>query len=318
MDNPMILHSTGHYVQCIRRTAGAILALVLLASTAILPATARKTFVPEPKAVVKYENSAPQSILDGAQVTPVSTITIPDSLKGYVVDVDVKLRALEHQSPDDLAVMLVGPRGQAIVVMGDAGNADTIVNTYLTFDDEAATQLPNPGTILSGTYKPSDFLAPTNAIFTSGAPAPNIVDLSGYDNTDPRGTWSLYILDDTVNSADGQLVYGWELILTTTNTKPHAKNEKYHTEVNVQLDVKAKDGLLKNATDADGKDTIRIDSRGKMKNDKGSIKIFRDGAFKFRPKKNVSGKATFTYTIIDNGGKTDSAKAIIYIDNHQK
>ena len=285
--------------------------LLLLAG--IFPVLARPVPVPQPRALVTYSNTASQPILDGAQVTPVSIITVPNSVRGYISDIDVKLRSLEHESPNDLAIMVVGPRGQAVVLMGDAGNSNTIINTYLTFDDDAASQLPNPGSIVSGTYQPSDFLI-NNAIFTSGAPVPNNPLLSAFDGTDPRGDWRLYILDDALNSADGNLVGGWELIVTTTNTKPHAKNEKYRTPVRTTLNVKKKDGLLKNATDADGKNTIKVESRGKQKDNKGAIKIFRDGSFQFRPKRTFSGKAVYPYTIVDNGGKTDSAKVIIYVD----
>lgn len=292
--------------------ASALSMLVLLAGN--VPAPARERIAPGFKAVTTFSNPASQIILDGAQVSPVSTIDIPQSVKGYVVDVDVKLRALNHESPDDLAIMLVGPRGQAVVIMGDAGNADTIINTYLTFDDEASSQLPNPGQILSGTYRPSNFIPSPSNVFTSGAPVPNSPTLAGFDGTDPRGTWRLYLLDDAINSADGELALGWEIVVTTTNTKPRARNEKYRTQENTKLEVKRKDGLLKNATDADGARTIKVESRGKQRDGKGAIKIYRDGSFYFRPKKNFTGKATYPYTIIDDQGKTDSAKVIINVD----
>jgi subtilisin-like proprotein convertase family protein len=295
----------------------AVAAAALLVLSGIGQATADNAIAPEPRAILTYANGAVQNILDGAQVTPVSTIVVPSTVKGSIADLNVKLRSLDHQSPNDLAVMLVGPQGQALVLMGDAGNTNTIVNTFLTFDDEAASQLPDPGNIISGTYKPSNFLSNSN-IFTSGAPAPNVEQLANFKGTDPRGTWSLYILDDMLNNANGRLASGWELIITTTNTKPQAAKQRYKAVEDKELSVNRANGVLRNAKDAEGTRTLRVYKPGEDKSPKGTIKIKSDGSFTFKPKRGATGRVVFPYTIIDDGGLKDTSRVIIKIDKKIK
>jgi subtilisin-like proprotein convertase family protein len=299
------------------RPVAIVSAAALLVLAGIGQSAAGTAIAPEPRAALTYANGSVQEILDGAQVTPVSTIVVPTTVKGSIADLNVKLRSLDHQSPDDLAVMLVGPQGQALVLMGDAGNTNTIVNTFLTFDDEASGQLPNPGNIISGTYKPSDFLI-NPGIFTSGAPYPNVNNLAGFKGTDPRGTWALYVLDDTLNNANGRLASGWELVITTTNTKPQAAKQRYKAVEDKELSVNRANGVLRNAKDAEGTRTLRVYKPGEDKTPKGTIKIKSDGSFTFKPKKGATGRVIFPYTIIDDGGLKDTSRVIIMIDKKIK
>src|SRR6185503_1794692 len=128
------------------------------------------------------------------------------------------LKGLSHTYPDDLDILLVGPAGQKVVLMSDAGGGTDISNVTLTFDDGAASSLPDSAAIVSGSYKPTDFV--TGDIFPSPAPAgPYGTALSAFNGLNPNGAWSLYVLDDEVNDG-GSISAGWSLqftFLTTSN-----------------------------------------------------------------------------------------------------
>jgi hypothetical protein len=119
-------------------------------------------------------------------------------------------------------VLLVGPQGQKALVMSDAGGADNTDSVNLTLDDEATSTLPDNAQITSGSYKPTrgsitsiqgDCAAP--AAFPAPAPqGPYASDLSVFDNSDPNGTWSLYVIDDCQADA-GLFAGGWSLDITT-------------------------------------------------------------------------------------------------------
>ena len=80
-----------------------------------------------------------------------------------------------------------------------------------TFSDSAADYLPDATRIVSGTYAPTDYLPADN--FPSPAPttmmATNFVP---FLETDPNGTWSLYVVDDALMDL-GAIAGGWSLTL---------------------------------------------------------------------------------------------------------
>ena len=160
-----------------------------------------------------------------------ATITIPSSgpassypapiqvsgLTGTITDVDVRLNTLNHTFPSDLDIMLVGPGGQHVVLMSDAGSNVPVVDTTFFIDDEALSPLPGVGQINTDRYQPTNYGAgdpfPAPAPSSSDA-AP---DLSAFDGTNPNGVWSLYVVDDTLMDA-GSLDDGWSLLIDTTAT----------------------------------------------------------------------------------------------------
>ena len=134
--------------------------------------------------------------------------------------VTVTLKGISHTWPDDLDILLVGPGGQKVVLMSDAGGGNDINNATLTFDDAAAASLPDSSTIISGTYKPTDFV--TGDTFPSPAPAgPYGTALSAFNGLNPNGTWSLYVLDDEANDS-GSITGGWSLNFTYPAAAPGA------------------------------------------------------------------------------------------------
>jgi len=124
----------------------------------------------------------------------------------------VTVTGISHTYPDDLDILLVGPGGQKVLLMSDAGGGAGINNVTLTFDDAAASKLPDSSAIVAGTYKPTDFV--TGDTFPSPAPGgPYGTTLSAFSGLDPNGTWSLYVLDDAASDS-GSIAGGWSLRFT--------------------------------------------------------------------------------------------------------
>src|SRR5262249_14411261 len=143
-----------------------------------------------------------------------SNITVA-GLAGTISKITVSLYNISHSFPDDLDILLVGPRGQKLLLMSDAGGRDPLTNATLTFDD---TALPVPDAILitTGTYSPANYGAPD--YFPAPAPEGPYNDpqrLSIFNGTVPNGTWSLYVVDDG-DSDIGSIQGGWSLTITTS------------------------------------------------------------------------------------------------------
>jgi Ca2+-binding RTX toxin-like protein len=137
---------------------------------------------------------------------------------GTISDVNVRLENLAHTYPDDIDAVLVGPNGQNVLLMSDTGGSND-VNVDLTFDDQAGTNLPDGGPLLSGTYKPTDF-PPADTFPTPGPSAPFGNNLSAFNGTSPNGDWRLFVFDDAAADV-GSMAGGWSLSVTTpTNQNP--------------------------------------------------------------------------------------------------
>lgn len=124
---------------------------------------------------------------------------------GIVTDVNVAQDGIWHQRPDDLDLLLVGPRGQAVVLMSDACGSFEVSAYGWAWDDEAPLVMPDGDEWAKCDKR---FYRPTN--WGSGdvwpAPAPGgpfsgsrpySASLSVFDLTDPNGEWRLYVQDDT-------------------------------------------------------------------------------------------------------------------------
>jgi hypothetical protein len=115
-----------------------------------------------------------------------------------------------------LDILLVGPLGQKVLLMSDVGGGVSVANVNLTFDDAATVFLPTSAvSITTGTYKPTDSGATSDAFSASAPAAPYDLNLAVFNGTNPTGTWSLYVMDDRgINT--GSISGGWRLSLQTT------------------------------------------------------------------------------------------------------
>ena len=208
---------TNHYFKAVL-TVLAMLAAMLVASGVALAATAT------------FGNSSPIQIPrsdsgGGGVADPYPSQINVQNLSGNISDLDLKLSGYSHTFPDDVAVLLVGPQGQNTLVMSDAGFSDDVSKVNLTLDDEAISPVPDSSKITTGTYKPTRGTPEqgTNQVpasFPSPAPAgPYATNLSAFDGTNPNGTWSLYVVDDSAGDV-GQFAGGWSLDITTASPDP--------------------------------------------------------------------------------------------------
>jgi hypothetical protein len=119
----------------------------------------------------------------------------------------VNLSGLSHSWPQDIDMLLAGPSTNATIVSDTGGTNPGIAGVNLLLDDAAAISIPDAG-FGSGTYKPTN-LAPVIDTFALPAPTPlGGAALSVFNGTNPNGTWSLYIVDDSAGDT-GSLSGGW-------------------------------------------------------------------------------------------------------------
>ena len=144
------------------------------------------------------------------------TITIA-GFTGTVARVTVTLKQFSHTFPDDIDVLLVGPTGAKFILMSDALSSPDATGQTYTFDDRAATGLPDGSGAPSGTYRPTNhgtgdtFPGPAPAgPYLTAAPAGTDSLTSAFGGLNPNGTWRLFVVDD-VGGDVGAIAGGWEL-----------------------------------------------------------------------------------------------------------
>ncbi|HEX2739696.1 MAG TPA: hypothetical protein VHM69_04560, partial [Rubrobacter sp.] len=125
----------GTWCVCWRRAVLAVFAALLAVLAMTVPAHAG-TVRSNTTAITVNDNAA-------ASVYP-STITV-SGLPRKITDLNVSLNGISHTFPDDLDILLVGPGGQKVMLMSDAGGDPNLNNANLIFDDDPAPPLDNGG-----------------------------------------------------------------------------------------------------------------------------------------------------------------------------
>ncbi len=121
----------------------------------------------------------------------------------------VTLRSLSHTFPDDIDMLIAGPAGgtQNTTLLSDAGGGTDAVSVDLTFQDSAASGVPDGGPLVSGTFKPTNIgtgdTYPAPAPAPQGGTTPNFNAFTG----DLNGNWNLFVVDDA--GGDTGFVGGW-------------------------------------------------------------------------------------------------------------
>jgi Ca2+-binding RTX toxin-like protein len=165
-----------------------------------------------------FSNVSAITINDGTSSTPYPSNINVSGLSGNLSSLKVTLSNLSHTYSDDIDVLLVGPTGAKAILMSDVGGSFDLTNITLTFDPTASSSLPDDSQISSGIYKPTDFVI--GDFFNPSAPVgPYGTDVSVFNNTNPNGTWSLYIMDDLGGDV-GNIAGGWSLTIGITATAP--------------------------------------------------------------------------------------------------
>jgi hypothetical protein len=179
-----------------------VCALVVLA--ALVPASAEAIIV----------TGGPVSIVDSTTPpTPAapypSQVNVPVGV-GMVRDVNLRIDNLTHAFPSDVDALLVGPDGTSVLLLSDAGPSAAASNVDPILDDQAVGPAPDP--LVSGTFLPTDLVEGFADLFPAPAPAgPYGSALAAFNETDPVGSWSLYLVDDDPEVSGS--ITGWRLIL---------------------------------------------------------------------------------------------------------
>ena len=260
------------------------------------PAAIRDTFV----------NPRQIEIRDSGPAAPYPSTILVQNLPKRLYDVNVELRGLRHTHPDDIDVMVVAPNGAQAVVMADAGGSLDVSGIDLSLDDETAAALPDSEQLQGAAYKPRNH--PGDDAFSTA----NVL-LGTFDRIDPNGEWKLYVRDDRSGNT-GEIANGWALEIYYGEA-PVAVDDTYSARQDRRLEVSASNGVLANDNDGDpetGVDsslTARLDDAP----DKGTVRLRADGSFVYRPNAGASGTDTFTYTLRDLDGLTDTGLVTITI-----
>ena len=148
----------------------------------------------------------------GGPAAPYPSQIVASGLVGTVTGATVTLTGYTHTFSDDVDVLLVAPGGQSVVLMSDAGGGG-VSNVTLTFDDAAATAVPDGSPLTSGTYRPANWEGSSTDSFTPPAPAgPYGTALADLAGSDPNGVWALYVSDDFYADG-GNITGGWSVTI---------------------------------------------------------------------------------------------------------
>ncbi len=245
--------------------------------------------------------TAPITIPRQGQAAPYPSTIEVSGVAGGVADLNVVLRGFGHNSPQDVDVLLVGPRGQTAVVMSDVGVGVDVTNLTLALDDQADASLPTNAGLTSGRFKPTNFDASDQF---PDAPSQNRgAALSVFEGTNPNGAWRLFVVDDDPFAPDvgGAFDGGWSLeIAHGGGGAPRARDDAYSVKEDVTL-RRAAPGVLANDFDPDdGPLTAAVATPPT----KGTLTLRLNGAFVYKPRRNANGLDRFTYEIEDAQGFT--------------
>ena len=139
-----------------------------------------------------------------------------DGVPGTITDVDVVVRSLSHTFPADLDLMLVGPGGQRVVLMSDAGSSSAVSDLYLGFDDEAPTGLPQLTGLADGFFRPTNF-GPRRRVPGAGSrPLRRRVGAVGVRRDERQRASGSCSWSTTPTMDSGVIAQGWELRFETT------------------------------------------------------------------------------------------------------
>jgi len=174
-----------------------------------------------------FTNSGGITINDDTVASPYPSTIDVANMGGTITRLTVSFTNFTHRGPRDVDVLLVGPGGQKVTLMSDAGTNVAVTNLRLTFSDTATNVLPLLSGLQSRTYIPANYAAPGfNTADSFPAPAPQrdpVTDpfpytntaLSVFNGTSPNGTWSLYVVDDT--SLENGSIGGWSMEIQTSD-----------------------------------------------------------------------------------------------------
>lgn len=185
-----------------RRLAARTVVLALaVAALAVLAAA--------PAGAAVFTSTTPITIPNQGGATPYPWPIDVAGQTGAVTNVTATLNGFTGSFPADIDVLLVGPGGQNVVLIADAGGSKPVANINLTFSDAAGIGVPSP--MVTGTFRPTNlgaFNGPAPA-----PPAPHGSTMAVFNGTVANGQWKLFVFDDDTTSATA--ITSWSLDITT-------------------------------------------------------------------------------------------------------
>jgi len=185
--------------------------------------------------------SPPMTIPSGAPGNT-SGIAFPYGSRVYVPEqgvvprfVRIYLNGLTHTFPDDLDVLLVGPRGQTVMLMSDAGGGTDVSNLNLVFGQDASALLPDSGPLVGGgIYAPNDFNGGDGDALPAPAPGGPYGTLAQLEGVNPEGYWDLYVLDDA--GSDVGSLQSWCVEILPLYPPAEVKNVRWRDKTTLEWD----------------------------------------------------------------------------------
>ena len=151
----------------------------------------------------------------GGLATPYPITRTISGVDGVISDIDVSLSGVYHERPDDLDLLLAGPRGQKVMLMSDACGATAAKDADWGWNDEAAGPMADNASCPTGfSYRPTDH-EPGDDLPGPAPAGPYASSMSAFDFSDPNGEWRLYAYDDTPGDAGGFFVERFALHIET-------------------------------------------------------------------------------------------------------
>jgi subtilisin-like proprotein convertase family protein len=169
-------------------------------------------------------NNNPTTINDNSRANPYPSTLSVSGVNGTVANVTVTLLGLTHPFPDDIDMLLVGPNGQGVVLMSDAGGGGSpqtsLNNASVIISDTAGQAIPDNGPIVPfSAYKPTNYEISNNEFVAPAPTGPYPTTIAAaFGGINPNGTWSLYMQDDA--SPDAGSLAGWVLNIALNEVGP--------------------------------------------------------------------------------------------------
>ena len=148
------------------------------------------------------------------------SVLVLSTEKTSIQSIQVLVR-LTHERPRDVDLLLVGPEGQAVLLMADCLADTPLSNDLFLFQDDATEDVPDttqPAAASFGPYRATNYDPGGDDDTFYPGPQPEApggpygTDLTVFRGTNPSGSWRLYAKDDEPGGA-GTQVDSWGLLI---------------------------------------------------------------------------------------------------------
>ncbi len=162
--------------------------------------------------IQSFTNTGYIAIRDKTNGLPYPSTILVSGYNGTLGKVTATVSNLTHTFAPDIDILLVSPGGQSSMLMSAAGGDSGVAGATITFDDAAASPIPEDSPLTSGTFQPGNYLGDNLPAPAPVGPYPAAMAM--FNGGNPNGTWSLYVNDHTAGDT-GSIAGGWSLTFTT-------------------------------------------------------------------------------------------------------